>query len=95
MHTADNLRAGMSPENARRDALLKLGGVEQTKESYRERRSNKGRILCFNPGDAPQIALMAAPDVVVGMRDRFSTTLTILMSAVCIVLLIACANVGD
>ena len=49
MHTADNLRAGMSPENARRDALLKLGGVEQTKESYRERRSNKGRILCFNP----------------------------------------------
>jgi hypothetical protein len=49
MHTADNLRAGMSPENARRDALLKLGGVEQTKESYRELRSNKGRILCFNP----------------------------------------------
>jgi hypothetical protein len=38
MHLADNLRAGMSPDNARRDALLKLGGVEQTKESYRERR---------------------------------------------------------
>jgi hypothetical protein len=31
MHTADNLRAGMSPEQARRAALLKLGGVEQTK----------------------------------------------------------------
>jgi predicted permease len=38
MHIADNLRAGMSPEQARREALLKLGGVEQAKESYRERR---------------------------------------------------------
>jgi hypothetical protein len=38
MHTADNLRAGMSPEQAWRAALLKLGGVEQTKESYGERR---------------------------------------------------------
>jgi putative ABC transport system permease protein len=38
MHTADNLRTGMSPDDARRAPLLKLGGVEQTKESYRERR---------------------------------------------------------
>jgi len=38
MHMADNLHAGMSPEEARREALLKLGGVEQTKESYRDRR---------------------------------------------------------
>jgi predicted permease len=38
MHIADNLRAGMTPEEARRDALIKLGGVEQTKENYRERR---------------------------------------------------------
>ena len=38
MHTADNLYAGMLPEQARRDALLKLGSVEQAKESYRERR---------------------------------------------------------
>ncbi|HEY1470695.1 MAG TPA: ABC transporter permease [Candidatus Acidoferrum sp.] len=37
MHIEDNLRAGMSPEEARRAALLKLGGVEQTKENYRER----------------------------------------------------------
>ena len=37
LHIEDNLRAGMTPEAARRDALLKLGGVEQTKESYRER----------------------------------------------------------
>jgi len=38
MHIADNLRAGMSPADARRDALIKLGGIEQTKEKYRTRR---------------------------------------------------------
>jgi putative ABC transport system permease protein len=39
MHIEDNLRAGMSPEMARREALMKLGGIEQTKENYRDRRS--------------------------------------------------------
>ncbi|MGB7466659.1 MAG: ABC transporter permease [Candidatus Acidiferrum sp.] len=39
MHIADNVRAGMSPEEARRAALMQLGGMEQTKESMRERRS--------------------------------------------------------
>lgn len=38
MHVADNLRAGMSPEAARRSALIDLGGIEQVKEEYRERR---------------------------------------------------------
>jgi putative ABC transport system permease protein len=38
MHIADNLRSGMTPEEARRDSLLKLGGLEQTKENCRERR---------------------------------------------------------
>ena len=38
MHIADNVRAGMSPEEARRQALIALGGVEQTKERYREGR---------------------------------------------------------
>ena len=37
MHIDDNLRAGMTPEQARREALLKLGGLEQAKEAYRER----------------------------------------------------------
>ncbi|MGA7461158.1 MAG: ABC transporter permease [Candidatus Korobacteraceae bacterium] len=37
LHIEDNLRAGMTPEEARREALLKLGGLEQTKQSYRER----------------------------------------------------------
>ena len=37
MHIDDNLRAGMTPEEARREALVKLGGLEQTKQAYRER----------------------------------------------------------
>ncbi len=36
-HIEDNLRAGMTPQQARRDAILKLGGVEQTKQACRER----------------------------------------------------------
>jgi putative ABC transport system permease protein len=39
LHIQDNLRAGMSPEEARRQALLKLGGVEQTKEAYHDQRT--------------------------------------------------------
>src|SRR5215472_18421809 len=38
MHIEDNLRAGMTHEQARRNALIKLGGVEQIKQAYRERR---------------------------------------------------------
>jgi predicted permease len=37
MHVEDAVRAGMTPEQARREALMKLGGIEQTKENYRER----------------------------------------------------------
>ena len=38
LHIDDNLRAGMSADEARRQALVKLGGVESTKEAYRDRR---------------------------------------------------------
>jgi predicted permease len=37
MHIDDNIRRGMSPQEARRVAVMKLGGVEQTKEAYRDR----------------------------------------------------------
>jgi hypothetical protein len=38
MHIADNLRAGLSAGEARRQELIKLGGMEVTKEAYRDRR---------------------------------------------------------
>ena len=38
MHVEEKMRAGMGEDEARREALLKLGGIEQTKEMYRERR---------------------------------------------------------
>jgi len=62
MHIEDNIRAGMSAEDARRQALIKLGGVEQTKENYRDRRGIPllesllqdlqfaARMLLKNPG---------------------------------------------
>src|SRR5215510_112038 len=36
-HIADNIRAGLTPGEARRDALLKLGGLAQTAEACRAR----------------------------------------------------------
>ena len=38
-HVDDNLRRGLSLEEARRQALLQLGGLEQTKERIRDQRS--------------------------------------------------------
>jgi putative ABC transport system permease protein len=38
MQTAENLRAGLSPIEARRQALLKFGSVEAIKEIYRDQR---------------------------------------------------------
>lgn len=37
--TDENIARGMTPEEARRHALIELGGVEQTKELHRETRS--------------------------------------------------------
>jgi len=33
MHTDDGIRAGLSPEEARRQALICLGGMEQTRQA--------------------------------------------------------------
>jgi predicted RNase H-like HicB family nuclease len=38
LHIDDNIRAGMTPQEARRRAVIALGGVEGTKEAYSERR---------------------------------------------------------
>ena len=38
LHIEDNLRLGMTPEEARREAMITLGGIESTKEAYRDQR---------------------------------------------------------
>src|SRR5579862_1718711 len=62
LHIADNLRSGMSPAEARRQAFLKLGGLQQIKENYRAARGFPFfesivrdlrfavRTLCKSPG---------------------------------------------
>src|ERR1700742_287656 len=37
MHIEDGMHAGLSAEEARRQAMIKLGGLEQAKIAYRER----------------------------------------------------------
>ena len=48
----------------------------------------------FKREDAPHLVLMPAPEAINGLRERFSTPLAILMIAVGLVLLVACANVA-
>lgn len=37
MHVEDGMRAGLGSDEARRQALIRLGGAEQTRQAYRER----------------------------------------------------------
>ena len=48
----------------------------------------------FKAEDAPRLVLIPTPQAISGLRERFSTPLTILMTAVSLVLLVACANVA-
>ena len=47
LHIDDNLRAGMTPDQARRAALLKFGGVEAAKEAHRDLRRPQVLSLCL------------------------------------------------
>jgi predicted permease len=39
LHVDDLIRSGLTPAEARRQALIRLGGAEQTRQSHRERRT--------------------------------------------------------
>jgi macrolide transport system ATP-binding/permease protein len=39
LHIDDGIRAGLTPEEARRQALLRLGGAEQTRQARRQQRT--------------------------------------------------------
>src|ERR1700674_3279448 len=72
LQTAENLRAGLSPVEARRQAMLKFGGVEAMKQDYRAERGllfienllgdlrNAGRTICRMPGLAAVIIVSLA-----------------------------------
>jgi predicted permease len=72
LQTAENLRAGLSPVEARRQAMLKFGSVEVVKEDYRAERGlpfiehllgdlrNAGRTICRMPGLATVIIVSLA-----------------------------------
>ena len=65
--TDENLRVGLSPVEARRQAMLKFGGVEEMKQDYRAERGllfienllgdlrNAGRTISRMPGLAAVI----------------------------------------
>ena len=71
-HVEDNIRAGMARDEARRQAALRLGGVDMTTDAYREQRTlpwlehvardmrHAGRTLRRSPGFAAASALTLA-----------------------------------
>jgi len=62
LHTDEGIRSGLSPDEARRQALIHLGGAEQTRQAHRNRRTLPWlesllqdthyalRMLAHNPG---------------------------------------------
>jgi predicted permease len=61
LHIDDNLRRGMTLTEARRDALLKLGGLEQVKEQTRDRRGLPGVDILVRDVRLAARALRATP----------------------------------
>ena len=90
LHIADNVRAGMPPEEARRRALIALGGIEPTKERYRQRREIRlleeltqdfrfaGRMVRRDWGFTATVVL------VLGVGIAVTNTFLVLTYAICL-----------
>jgi predicted permease len=73
---------------------ITLGEAQAAADAaFRNDVSGESKTL-FKPTDAPRLVLMPVREGLSGLRDRFSKPLTILMTGVGIILLIACSNVA-
>src|SRR6185369_7008063 len=84
LHIDDNVRAGMTAAEARRQALLKLGGADQTKEISRDRRGlplidslfQDVRYACRGMRRSPLFAASVAATIGLGL-GVFTSAFTI------------------
>jgi macrolide transport system ATP-binding/permease protein len=87
MHVEDNLRSGMSPEEARRKALIKLGGVDRTFEECRDRQGFRWFEVFLHDMRHAIKALCKSP----GFSFASAMTLALAIAANCIVFSVAYA----